>query len=149
MHLIQTDFKSYLKHGTNLGFQKNNMRKRACRNIKFSLSALSSPGYLPYLFPGFILKISISLPWAGFWYSLWGWLISWSIFETRNRNKFNQVQRGWLRVEVNNRSFCLSQSARRSQSIFDLNSWEGNSDQFAIPLARELNNHLTVHLDLS
>ncbi len=23
MHLIQTDFKSYLKHGTNLGFQKN------------------------------------------------------------------------------------------------------------------------------
>ena len=33
--------------------------------------------------------------------------------------------------------FYLSQSSQGSQSLFDLNSWEGNSDQFAITFARD------------
>jgi hypothetical protein len=32
--------------------------------------------------------------------------------------------------------FCLSQSTQRHR-VLDLNSWEGNSDQTAIPLLRE------------
>ena len=44
-------------------------------------------------------------------------------------------------------SIYLSQSAQSSQCKFDLNSWEGNSNQGAIPLARELDVYLTVQLD--